>query len=339
MVRNHWYDSAYYIGDPSKEYTIYIVDHRQCGLENWQVYGWSSGLHAAIVDVVNCKIIVDHDRIVKHVPSPVMICNKNHAVPNFFMINDHLFMFVNADCPEIFQDQWIPHYGSVCSAFFVLQLRESYLDLFKQYDTPAFPLPMKFHPTVPRAYMEMKSRQNPKKDIPVFFSGRTNTRPRRSVGIEKIKRHFPGSFLHVSNNRIISYQEYCDLLCRAKIVWCPRSVCCPGHEEENGITSKENEAMCVESMVLRHALHVKEQEPRIPGIHFVEMEVKESDMLEKVQYYLDHDDEREEIAYNGRLWYERNWAPTPQAHFIVNRCLEAMGEPHEPWLHDFWPEK
>lgn len=91
--------------------------------------------------------------------------------------------------------------------------------------------------------------------------------------------------------------------------------------------------MCAQSLVLRHPLHVKEQERRIPGVHFVEMSIEEPEMIETIRYYLAHDEERKEIAYNGRLWYERNWSPIAQAYFIMNRCLEVMKEPHKVWQH------
>jgi hypothetical protein len=246
------------------------------------------------------------------------------------MLNDHLFMFVNNDCPQAWANEWIPYYRDYCSAFFIMQYRFSCVDLFNEIT--AFPLPMKCHSTIPIWYLEQQSRLSLERsrDISVFFSGRRSVRPRRAEGFQLIEKHFPGSILNPTEKRMLSPHDYCDYMCRAKIAWCPRSVHCDPDHEENGITAKECEAMCAQTMVIRHALHVKETEPRIAGTHFVEVSSQERDLLDTIRFYLDHEEKRQEIAYNGRLWYERNWSPRATAHYLVNRCLEAMGELCEP---------
>jgi len=293
-----------------------------------------------MADTLNVTIVEGHDRIAARIPewteeTGVRMHNKNQSHSSFFMVNDHVFMMVNNDCPHAFASEWIPYYAEKCSAFFVLQYRFSTIPLFENAPIPVFPLPMQFHPTIPGWYLEQQSRLalDRERDIPIFFSGRKTVRARREEIFKMLPQHYPKAILNDVQRNMLTPRDYCDFMCRAKIAWCPRSVYCNPDREENGITSKECDAMCAQAMVIRHALHVKETEPRTAGVHFVEIEPEEEDLLAKLEYYLSNDGEREEIAYNGRRWYERNWSPTAQSHYLVNRCFEAMGEPFEAWPH------
>lgn len=327
-------DSGTYIGNSAKEYVITVPDHRKIYHRNNRIAcDYEANLACIVPDTWNATFVVDHNAIESRVPEnpKVIMGNKNQSLASFFMVNDHVFMLVTADCPQVFADKWIPYYSKICSAFFVLQYRFSTIPLFEACPIPVFPLPLNIH-FVSTWYLECQSRLSlsGSRDIPVFFSGRRDVRPRRRAAFTKLPEMFPGSVMNnVSYNRF-SQKKYCDYMCRSKIAWCPRSVYCNPDPEENGVTGKECEAMCAQSMVIRHALHAKETEPRIAGVHFVEIEPLEKDLYEKLHYYLSHDDEREEIAYNGRRYYERNWSPMAQAYYLINRCLEAMGEPHEP---------
>ena len=46
----------------------------------------------------------------------------------------------------------------------------------------------------------------------------------------------------------------------------------------------------LEVLVLKHPTGVIESEPRLPGIHFVEYENYNTDLIEKISYYLKHED-------------------------------------------------
>jgi len=82
--------------------------------------------------------------------------------------------------------------------------------------------------------------------------------------------------------------------------------------------------MCLENLVIRHPIGVIETEPRIDRKHYVEIQNDDSDLLELLYYYLEHDDERKEIAHNGRLWYERNGSPTARAYHIVESLKKVI---------------
>ena len=49
-----------------------------------------------------------------------------------------------------------------------------------------------------------------------------------------------------------------------------------------------------------------------------------SNITEKCQYYLKNDQEREKIAYNGRLWFERNASDSARAHYIYKCCIDII---------------
>lgn len=55
---------------------------------------------------------------------------------------------------------------------------------------------------------------------------------------------------------------------------------------------------------------------------WIEIERDLSDLEDKIDYYLDHDDERLEIAANGRAYYDAFVAPEAMARYLVNKVLE-----------------
>ncbi len=59
------------------------------------------------------------------------------------------------------------------------------------------------------------------------------------------------------------------------------------------------------------------REPFVDGHHAVFFDSDLSDLEEKVSYYLEHDEERERIAVNGREFFDSICAPAPQARYLV----------------------
>ena len=91
------------------------------------------------------------------------------------------------------------------------------------------------------------------------------------------------------------------------------------------MTSREIDAMCLEVMIMRPPNGLIETEPRLPGVHFAEVTNDHADLVDKMKYYLDHDEERKKIAYNGRLWYERNATIIARANHIF-KCVKSVLE-------------
>lgn len=263
------------------------------------------------------------------------MANKNGQFSGMFVVNDKVFMSINTDAPVTNHEQWVPYFSKYISGFFVACRRTSTEYIFAKCETPVFS--MTFSPAVlmPTHYLEHTAHSKSmtcKKDIPVFFRGRYRTRKPRKFVASIIQENFPDSYIQdIYLNGSISGYEYIDLMSRSKIVWCPRSVWSPPEHDCNAVTGKETEAMCLEVMVIKHPIGIIEVEKRISGVHFVEMRNDSSDIIEKLHYYLEHDDERKEIAHNGRLWYERNCSILGRAKQIFQDCLTALGNKENYW--------
>jgi len=121
---------------------------------------------------------------------------------------------------------------------------------------------------------------------------------------------------HRGNSKRMNFHEYIQDLARAKIAWCPY-----GNRPK---THREIEALCCEVAVMMPAQNIREQEELVPNVHYIELRQDHSDVVEKAEYYLSHDDERKEIAYQGRLWYERNVSDQARAKYIYKQCLRMI---------------
>ena len=76
---------------------------------------------------------------------------------------------------------------------------------------------------------------------------------------------------------------------------------------------------CMISVPLGAELHV----PLVPGTHFVEISHDLSDLVEKVRFYLAHDEDRLRIASAGRDYFDRYLHCEQLAGYYVHSMLEA----------------
>jgi len=327
------------VGNPNKHYYIHLPNDNYDGPKN--VLTGVNCLSLLGYYAQNVTIDFDHEKLRKRHPPRVKVGDFNHRISNFFLVNNHLFMTITCDCPTMWADKWTSHYGQYCTAFFVSHLRKGRHDIFKD-SIQVFHLPFYMGEGVHVAYLETYGRSNllsGPQDISVFFIGSPRNRVVRQGLGKTIREKIPNSFIHFSKwsqshthlrpemyCENLSPEIYCDKLCRSKIAWCPRSIRCDPDHEENGIQSRWVEAMCCEILVIGHEPHLLIPEPLEPGVHYVKIQNNSSDLIEKIQYYLEHEDERKRIAQNGRLWWERNCSSVARSQFMINCCMESMGE-------------
>lgn len=270
----------------------------------------------------NVECVVDHEKIAKRVPK-----NTIFGASLYFLVNDKLFFIHQTDCPINRWERWVPYESQFCTAFFILALRHSTNFIFENCSVPVFPLIDKFGTHVSPNYVEHCHASDIKKDLDIFFSGRCAIRPAREHAGRNILEAFPNSSIQFIDHGIaFDAPEYIDLMSRTKIAWCPRSVWSDPDRDCNCPTGRDYEAMCSEAMIIKHPIGIVESEKRIPGVHFVECKNDDTDLMEKLSYYLEHDEERKTIARNGRLWWERNGSARGRSVFMLKCCLQAMGE-------------
>jgi len=314
------------IGNPQKKYHITIADPFRT--ESFISSSYTKSFMAAPIYFRNITCSIDQNKIASNIITPFRTSNRDLLASPFFMVDDKMFYLCVGDRPINRCEGWIPAYSSFCTALFVYALRTSTSFIFDNCPIPVYPLPNIPDPVLPLYELELFGRSmSSVKDIPVFFHGRHVVRVARKGAAKHILRYIPGAYVgFTDNSAFLTSSEYINKMARSKIAWCPRSCWSPPDPDCNTSTAKECEAMCVETMVMKHSIGTTEVEKREPGVHFVEMKNDSSDMIEKMQYYLEHDDERKEIAHNGRLWYERNCTMSARMYFIINKCMESMGE-------------
>jgi hypothetical protein len=323
-----------YIGDENTRYEITLPDGKEC---NDPVYLFSRHFYCAPYYYRNVSVTIDHQKILNSIPDlRIELPQNSNNVGTFFMVNNHIFMMIVSDTPTVQWETWMPPYAEKCSAFFILQLRSNLQHIFESCPIPIYPLlhPEGYgivcnrrliHGSFSGSIFEYYHSLGLEKTIPIFFHGRYKTRISRRGVARVLRRNIPSAYITFTEWTPLATEEYVRMMAQAKIAWCPKSVKCPhAGAESNGLTGKEIEAMCLETMILKPPTHIIESEERKSGIHFVTTDTFSSDIVAKVQYYLDHDDERKEIARNGRLYWERNLSPWARTNFMLTKCIEAM---------------
>ncbi len=313
-----------------------VIPERQKGSPNkvtgpWQemrTYNSLSCLHVLPAFEWGIRVIVDSNVLRKRTPEPIFMGDRCGRFDSFFMVDDHLFMTADCDDTAINCNNWVTYYAenNVC-AYFIVQHRRCNNSIFANCPIPVFPIPCVVDMRMPHNLFEHAYHSDylsKEKDISVFFSGKLTHRVARDSWSQTIREKIPNSVMLERDSK--SAAKYIECMLRSKIIWCPRSVKARRDHECNGLTAREAETMCLEALVVRPSIGVYEPEPRIPGVHYVEVENQNSDLIEKLEYYLEHDKERKKIAHNGRLWFERNSSSLARAYHLLNRSLEVIDE-------------
>jgi len=265
----------------------------------------------------NVKCIIDNEKIEK-------IIGANKDISRHFLVNDHPFLTIMDDR---FTKDEIDVWSQGMSALFIVCLRNSILNFFVDCKMPIYPMPYKSGFRLPLAAFE--SYSDPvERDISVFFSGRHSVRPSRRTFGKTIAATIPDSVIHFLSQGIEPFtgNQYISYLKRSKIAWCPRSIWAPPDRDCNSVSGKEVEAMRCGAMILKQPIGTQEVAERTCGIHFVEYKNDSSDLIEKIEYYLEHDEERESIALNGKQLWEKHYSLLARANFYIQSCLKAIGE-------------
>jgi hypothetical protein len=313
-----------------------IMDNSNDGL---RISNHARCLHLLEVYEDNVTVINDDGSLINSIPKPVKMGNANGGYPCFFSVNNFLFFIIDCDDMTINHVEWVKYYEEHgVSAYFCVVRRRSTEFVFEKCNIPVFSI----CPAAGRRYFHWKPEERKNrmieyvnfennyhsismyknKDIPVFFSGSYNHRPVRVRRSEKIMREIPESVIMNIGN--LTEQQYIEHMCRAKIAWCPRSAWAEPDHECNGTSPREFEAMALEVLVIRPPIGVIETETRVDGVHYVEVSNDDHDLIDKIKYYLDHDDERKTIARNGRLWWEHNSSCTARAYDLFKKCLSVV---------------
>jgi len=155
------------------------------------------------------------------------------------------------------------------------------------------------------------------KKYTVHFIGNFTTNKNARQREAQLLSQIPNSRIeHKSKSARLSFDEYMRDMAVSEIAWCP-----PGGRPK---THREIEAFCCEIAVLMPQQHITEQENLKPNVHYICVKDDYSDAREKAQTYLDDKEKLAEIAYNGRLWYERNASDTARAKYIHEQALKII---------------
>lgn len=150
------------------------------------------------------------------------------------------------------------------------------------------PLP---HPKDPRIFYDPEITR----DVDVGFAGSIEDRPDRKNGLELLKQNGINVYQAGGQRETkLPIREYAQILMRSKIV-----VNFNGYEQRTGvINGRIFEATLCGALLLEPA-RSGARDVFEPMVEYVPYE-NEQDLLEKVKYYLAHDDERNAIAARGR---------------------------------------
>ncbi len=311
--------------------------HPSVQTRDWRTYQYSNVLNT-LQDHrdIDVEVITDNDnKLSQRVPMRKKFGSDIGRYANFFTLDNELFMIHVGDLIQEFTSDLLIHYASKgVRAIFILQRRTCFEYIFDNSPIPIFSMGSSSDSlayNLRREQIMHSKSMNSVKKTSVFFSGSArfrrhlSSRIRSSISdtvitpLEKPSEY--GRIFDKSPTAFLSPDEYFEKMCQSKIVWCPHTA--PrGSDDCHLVTSREFEAMCLEILVVKPKPGIIEPEPRIAGVHYVEVE--DHNLVDKIQYYLDHDDERKEIAHNGRLWFERNSSVHARAKHLFECSLNTI---------------
>ena len=155
-----------------------------------------------------------------------------------------------------------------------------------------------------------KPNENPNYDI--FFSGKKTSKFRQELTEFLSNKGF--NFFGRAENSKIPYDQYLSAIYNSSI-----NLALEGKGE---LTFRHLEILASCSFMLCQS-SINELElplPLMDGKHFVSFKNKE-DLLEKINFYLKNDKDRNEIALNGRKVLEENYSPKKHGEFLFGKIF------------------
>ena len=155
-----------------------------------------------------------------------------------------------------------------------------------------------------------KPNFNPEYDI--FFSGQKTSNYRKDLTEFLQSKNY--NFFGRAENSKIPYDQYLSIIYNSSI-----NLALEGKGE---FTFRHLEILASCSfMICQNSINELELPlPLIDGKHFVSFKNKE-DLLEKINFYLKNDKDRNEIALNGRKVLEENYSPKKHGEFLFSKIF------------------
>jgi hypothetical protein len=272
-------------------------------------YATSAPLHAAnIADVSEYFVDVDYDggmlsdktlvqRIMKIRPDLIILSTYDPFKSNhpFLSVMEAIHSKCRIPIVQIWHDsvgEKAIEAGKKLSKLVDLNIEQSASNLIKYFgDRKCIRL---WTPSDPNVFYPGEAQR----DIPVSFVGSTTSYRDVRVDFTQHLQENNVGFYHTGgqlDKSAVSIEEYAAVLRRSKISL-NFSFSIPGWHQEKARVFEIlfSGAMLMESNNEETKLHYE------PMVDFVPFDTKE-DLLDKVRYYLDHEEERQEIAHNGYL--------------------------------------
>lgn len=180
--------------------------------------------------------------------------------------------------------------------------QKEYVEKFKKYNKYVYWLPLACDP-------EWHSKQNLEQIYDVAFIGQLGRGWRKRL-LLNLKKDFPNSFISSADCKDIS-----KIYSQAKIV--------VNYNVNNDINMRVFEALCSGSLLLTNEIKnngfnelFKDKE------HLVVYDGSYKNLKEKIEYYLENEEERERIAKNGSELVLKNHTYKHRTDFVLKKILE-----------------
>ncbi len=156
------------------------------------------------------------------------------------------------------------------------------------------------------------SKPNQSPDYDIFFSGKQSSLYRKELTEFLHSKNY--NFFGRTENLKLPYKKYLEAIYRSSI-----NLALEGKGE---FTFRHLEilASCSFMMCQNSINELKLPLPLKDGKHFVSFNNKE-DLIEKINFYLKHDELRNEIALNGRKVLEEHYSPKKHGEFLFSKIF------------------
>ncbi len=186
----------------------------------------------------------------------------------------------------------------------------------EKYAPNVFPIPQIAFPSILKELDDLRQRKNKKKykeDIVAVL--RSSNKKIREKYMNFIRSNYKNSLVYLSSYKespIISKIEHWRLQTEAKIC-----LSLPGFYDN--VSWRHTEILAFGGFLL--TLKTNRVFPVENKNNWIEFEDDFQDFSNKVNYYLENDNDREKIANNGLKYYKDNLSPSAQAKYILNKVI------------------